>query len=83
MRKGGENLNGSGKEKGGNEETGDQEEVGMLLGVGNRIDPEGLSIERRRSVALRVERGRPLLGGVTPPSRYYYYYNRIVDCKLR
>ena len=67
MRKGGENLNGSGKEKGGNEETGDQEEVGMLLGVGNRIDPEQLYIVRCRSVALRVERGRPLLGGVTPP----------------
>lgn len=67
-KKGGENLNGSGKEKGGNEEDGDQEEVGTLYGLGDRMNLEELSIGKSYSVALTVERGHPLLGGVSPPA---------------
>lgn len=68
MRKGGENLNGSGKEKGGNKEDSDQEEVEILEAPGSRNDCDELCDERRSSVALTVERVHPLLGGATPPA---------------
>lgn len=71
MRKGGENLNGSGKEKGGNKEDSDQEEVEILEALGSRNDCGEVCDERRSAVALTVERVHLLLGGATPPSRYF------------
>jgi hypothetical protein len=82
-KKGGENLNGSGKEKGGNEEDGDQEEVGTLYGLGDRMNLDELSIRKCYSVTLTVERGHPLLGGGIPPSRYHNHLIIIIlSCEL-
>lgn len=80
MRKGGEDLNGSGKEKGSSEES-DQEEVGTLYGLGDRVDPwkperqsrivKWLGVEKRGEVNRSPtwwENATRCWGGITPPA---------------
>ncbi|VUZ83853.1 hypothetical protein MELA_00211 [Candidatus Methylomirabilis lanthanidiphila] len=87
MRKGGEDLNGSGKEKGSSEES-DQEEVGTLYGLGDRVDPwkperqscivKWLGVEKRGEINRSPtwwENATRCWGGTTPPSRHYIDYH--------
>ncbi|MDE2058211.1 MAG: hypothetical protein KGL31_02535 [candidate division NC10 bacterium] len=70
MRKGGENLNGS-EEKGSTKE-GDEEEVGTLLGLGDRIDPEKPEMKRLYVNGFGLIIGEELvgclIGGKIPPA---------------
>lgn len=77
-KKGGENLNGSGKEKGSSEE-GDQEEVRTPEGFGGRTDPEKSKSRRIAIIGLgsrsaeesvgHLDGGKmpPVAGGGNPP----------------